>query len=80
MGDDMKDPAKSRKYGDFSKAPDLRTHIRVVEVEGKKVVEFRDHIPSLGENGRGYWIPLTKECVGEVIAALQEVVKKEKLA
>lgn len=77
----MKKPAsKARVVGDILKAPDLRAHVRVVEVEGMKVVEVRDYIPSLKEYGRGYWLPLTEAAVYEFITALQEIADSEDLA
>lgn len=75
-----KTPAKASVLGDVIKAPDLRMHVRVVEVDGMRVAELRDYIPSLGEYGRGYWIPLTESAIYGVIAALQEVANDEDLA
>jgi hypothetical protein len=63
----------------ITKAPDLECHVRVVEVEGVKVVEFRDYIPSLNSYGRGYWVPLRAEDVFSLINGLTEVVKSEDL-
>ena len=50
----------------LAKAPDLETHLRLVEVdgigiEGIGVVEIRDYIPSLAEYGRGYWFTMDDE-------------------
>jgi hypothetical protein len=52
------------------KASDLEARIRFVEVDGVKVVEIRDFIPSLGEYGRGYWIPADRATVSAVAQAL----------
>lgn len=73
-------PAKTHITGDVIKASDLRAHVRVVDVDGMKVVEIRDYIPSLKEYGRGYWLPLSEAAIYGVIAALQEVADVEDLA
>jgi hypothetical protein len=72
-------PARTRVVQSITKAPDLECHVRVVEVEGVKVVEFRDYIPSLNSYGRGYWVPLRAEDVFSLINGLTEVVKSEDL-
>jgi len=72
-------PAHTRVVQSITKAPDLECHVRVVEVEGVKVVEFRDYIPSLNSYGRGYWVPLRAEDVFSLINGLTEVVKSEDL-
>lgn len=73
-------PASARVVAEITKAPDLRAHVRVVEVEGMRVVEIRDYIPSLGEYGRGYWVPLTEAAVYGILSGLQEVAGTEDLA
>jgi hypothetical protein len=50
--------SKTRVLNVIWKAQDLETHVRSVEVEGVRVLEFRDYIPSLEAYGRGYWIPI----------------------
>lgn len=52
----------------FRKLPDLDTHVRVIEIDGQRRVELRDHIVSLGEYGRGYWFP--EDDLDKVIDAL----------
>ena len=76
----QKNPAVARVVAEIVKAPDLRAHVRVVEVEGMKVVEIRDYIPSLSEYGRGYWLPLTESAVYGILSGLQEVAETEELA
>jgi len=69
-----------RVVGEFQKAADLITRVRVVEIDNVKVIEFRDWIPSLGDEGdygRGYWIPLTEEAVFGVMDALKVVSNTE---
>lgn len=73
-------PAMSRVVAEIAKAADLRTHVRVVEIDSVKVVELRDYIPSLDEYGRGYWLPLTEESVFGVMNALQEIVNSGELS
>lgn len=72
-------PAKARVIGIVPKAPDLECHIRVVEIENVRVVEFRDFIPSLQEYGRGYWIPLTETSLYGAMTLLTEVANTEAL-
>jgi len=72
-------PAAARMVGAVNKAPDLECHVRVVEVENVKVVELRDFIPSLGEYGRGYWMPLNEEAIYGVVSLLTEVANVEKV-
>lgn len=72
-----KDPAKVAVVQKIEKAPDMECHIRIVEVEGVRVVEFRDFIPSLKEYGRGYWFPLNAESVFSIINGLTEVARTE---
>lgn len=74
-----KNPATSRVVQTVHKAPDLECHMRVVEVEGVKVVELRDYIPSLDTYGRGYWLPLRADDVFSLINGLTEVVRSEDL-
>lgn len=74
-----KNPSKARVTQVVNKAPDLECHLRVVEVEGVKVIELRDYIPSLSTYGRGYWIPLNPEEVFSLINGLTEIVRSESL-
>ncbi|MHA7862062.1 hypothetical protein ACX1DX_11905 [Tessaracoccus sp. Y36] len=52
------------------KAGDLESRVRTIEVDGVKVVEMRDFIPSLGEYGRGYWIPADRGTLTTIAHAL----------
>jgi len=72
-----KKPATAKVVQAIAKAPDLECHVRVVEIDGVKVVELRDYIPSLQVYGRGYWIPLQSDDVFSLINGLTEVVKTE---
>lgn len=72
-----KKPASTRVVQAVKKGPDLECHLRVVDVEGVKVVEFRDFIPSLKTYGRGYWIPLGEEEIFSVVNGLTEIVRSE---
>ena len=74
-----KKPANTTVVQSIPKAPDLECHIRIVEVEGVKVVELRDYIPSLESYGRGYWIPLRSEELFSAINGLTEVARREEL-
>lgn len=51
------------------KAVDLEVAIRLHEVDGRQILEFIDHVPSLDLYGRGYWIPLSSPEVIEGISA-----------
>lgn len=72
-----KKAASTRVVQAIEKASDLECHLRVVEVEGVKVVEFRDYIPSLKSYGRGYWIPLSEAQIFSVINGLTEIARSE---
>ena len=74
-----KSPASIRVLQTIPKAPDLECHLRVIEVEGIKVLELRDFIPSLGSYGRGYWIPLRPEEVFSLINGMTDAVNSEVL-
>jgi hypothetical protein len=73
------DPAVTRTITTFTKAADLECHVRLVTVENVRVLELRDFIPSLGEYGRGYWIPMTRDAVFSVLNGLNEVAQTEQL-
>lgn len=73
-------PASTRVVGVFTKAADLQTHIRIVEIDNVKVMEFRDFIPSLSEYGRGYWTPLTEGAVYGILNAVTDIANAEVLA
>jgi hypothetical protein len=70
-------PAHIEVIQSLPKAVDLETHVRIVEIEGIRVLEFRDYITSLGEYGRGYWVPLNTDTVFGMVNALNEVVRRE---
>ncbi len=72
-----KNVASTRVVQIIDKASDLQTHMRVVEVEGIKVVEFRDYIPSTKTYRRGYWIPLNQQDVFSVMNGLTEIANSE---
>lgn len=74
------DPATTRTVTTFIKAADLECHIRLVNVENVRVVEMRDYIPSLGEYGRGYWLPMTRDAVFSALNALTEIAQTEDLS
>jgi len=74
-----KKPASTRVVQSIKKGPDLECHLRVVDVEGTRVVEFRDYIPSLRSYGRGYWIPLTEDEVFSMVNGLTEVARSEEM-
>lgn len=44
--------------GVLPKASDLEVHVRVLTMGSRRIVELIDHVPSLGEFGRGFWIPV----------------------
>lgn len=73
-------PSTNRVVTTLLKAADLETHVRVTQVENVRVLELRDYIPSLGEYGRGYWIPMTKEAVFGLMNGLTEIANSEDLA
>lgn len=73
-------PASTRVVGVLNKAPDLDCHVRVVEVENVRLLEFRDFIPSLGEYGRGYWLPLTEGSLYGVMNSITEVLNSERVS
>lgn len=68
--------SESRLLAEFRKAPDLDTHVRVIEVDGLKVLEFRDYIPSLGEYGRGYWFPADGATINDVVQSLLKAMNE----
>lgn len=74
-----KKPATTRVVQTIPKAMDLECHLRVVEVDGVRALEFRDYIPSLSTYGRGYWIPLRSEEVFSLVNGITEVIKAEDL-
>lgn len=71
----MPKPAKISVIQTVTKGTDLECHLRIVDVEGVKVVELRDFIPSLGEYGRGYWIPLNTEDIFSLVNGLTEAAR-----
>lgn len=64
-------PARTRTIVQIDKAPDLKSHLRYVEVDGVQVIELRDWVPSLGEYRRGYWFPADERQA--LIKALQDM-------
>jgi hypothetical protein len=50
-----------------------------VEVEGVRVIELRDYIPSLDEYGRGYWFPLNSDTIFSLINGLTDIARSEGL-
>lgn len=76
----MTDPSTTRVYGKIQKAPDLEAHLRVVEVDGIRMLEMRDYILSIGEYGRGYWAPLTGEVLRILAASLHTLKSDEGLS
>lgn len=68
-----KNPANTRVHQLIRKAGDLECHLRVIEVEGVRVLEFRDFIPSTQSYGRGYWIPLEDSAVLALIKGLSNI-------
>jgi hypothetical protein len=74
-----KKPASARVVQVVEKGPDLECHLRVVEVEGVKVVELRDYIPSLKTYGRGYWMPLEEAKIFSIINGLTEISRSGEL-
>jgi hypothetical protein len=58
----------------FRKATDLDTHVRVITIDGIRVVEIRDFVPSLEEYGRGYWFPAEAGVINEVVQAMLKVM------
>jgi len=51
------------------KSADLETHIRLVHVGDRRILELVDFVPSLSEYGRGYWITVTDQSVIDMLAA-----------
>lgn len=74
-----KKAASTRVVQAIEKGTDLECHLRVVEVEGVKVVEFRDYIPSLKQYGRGYWMPLEEDKIFSMINGLTEITRSEEM-
>lgn len=64
------EPVKIALIADLEKAPDLRTHVRAIDVDGVEAVEFRDFVVSTGTYGRGYWVPLS--VLGDLKAVLRQ--------
>lgn len=63
-------PSAETVLATVRKASDLESRVRFVQVDGFKVVEIRDFIPSLGEYGRGYWIPADRVSLSVIAQAL----------
>ncbi len=71
----MATPAKIATVAKISKAPDLQTHVRLVAFEGVQIIELVDFIPSLGEFGRGYYIPNDTAVLTDMLGALVAIVE-----
>lgn len=74
-----KNPAAARVVQTIRKATDLECRVRFVEVEGVRVIELRDYIPSLDEYGRGYWFPLNADTIFSLINGLTDIAQTEGL-
>jgi hypothetical protein len=74
-----KNPASARVVQTIPKATDLECRVRIVDVEGVRVIELRDYIPSLDEYGRGYWFPLTSDTIFSLINGLTDIARSEGL-
>lgn len=68
--------SSAKVLGVVRKSADLETHIRTVELDGISVLEFRDYIPSLGEYGRGYWLPVNGQVLNETVQVLLRVMNE----
>lgn len=62
--------SRGETLGVIRKAKDLDIHVRAVEVDGVRVLELRDWIPSLEEYGRGYWVPLERSKLNALASAV----------
>ena len=51
--------------------PDMEFHVCTVAVEGQRVLDLRQFVPSLGEYSRGVTLPLAAK--DDIVAALQKV-------
>lgn len=54
------------------KSADLETHVRLVSLADRRILELVDFVPSLGEFGRGYWITITDDAVRRDLLAAVE--------
>jgi hypothetical protein len=73
----MATPAKIATAAKIAKAPDLQTHVRLVGFGNVQIVEMVDFIPSLGEFGRGYYLPNDPAVLTELLGALVAIVEGE---
>ena len=71
----MASPAKTVLVARVPKAVDLETHVRLVSVDSIQFVELIDFIPSLGDYGRGYYMPKDDDRLTDIIGALVDVVE-----
>jgi len=69
-------PASTVVIAVLPKAPDLEMHVREIDIDSVRLVEFRDFIPSLREYGRGYWFPKTSDSIYGLINALTEILNE----
>lgn len=68
---------KAHIEGRIHKAPDLEMHVRTLEVDGEKFVEFRDFVPSLNEYRRGYWVPNDRAVLVQIIESLLPLAEEK---
>ena len=67
----------TRTLARLPKSADLETHVRLLHLDERRIVEFVDYVPSLDQFGRGYWITVTGEAeLDALIAAV--VATREK--
>lgn len=57
------------------KSADLETHVRLVRIGDRRILELVDFIPSLSEYGRGYWVSVTDNFVLDDLAAALDRVR-----
>jgi hypothetical protein len=71
----MATPSRITLVQRVPKSVDLETHIRLVQIDSLQIVEFIDYIPSLGEYGRGYYVPKDDDRLTDIIGALVAIVE-----
>jgi hypothetical protein len=49
---------KAETLARLPKSTDLEIHVRLLDLGDRQILEFVDHVPSLNQFGRGFWIPL----------------------
>ena len=78
-GSAMDYPVKARVLARVPKSKDIETHVRLVEVDGLTSVSISDFVVSLGEYGRGYWLPADERVLGLIAQALGQVTSSTKV-